>query len=92
MLTESKFVNLSGARICSDCECIYASCLFDVCKCDVFMCFDMCGVFVIIEYSCFLFRWDVVTFCFVIQMLDVSVQPVAMGNTVFCILCSFVIF
>ena len=27
--------------------------LFDVCKCDVFVCFDACGVFVVVECSLF---------------------------------------
>ena len=32
---------------------------FDVCKCDVFVCFDVCGVFV----ECSLFLWSLCVGC-----------------------------
>ena len=48
-------INLPGAHVCSDCISVYAfHVLFDVCKCDIFVCFYMCGVFVVVECSSFL--------------------------------------
>ena len=41
---------LPGAHVCSDCGSAYVfHVLFDLCKCDMFVCFDVCGVFVVVE-------------------------------------------
>ena len=40
---------LPGAQVCSDCSNVYAfNVLFDVCRCDICVCFDACGVFVVV--------------------------------------------
>ena len=44
------FVNLLVARVCSNCCSVYEfHVLFDVCKCDVFVCFDVYGVFAVVD-------------------------------------------
>ena len=41
-------------HVCSDCGSGYSFYgLFDECKCGVFVCFDVCGVFLVVECSLF---------------------------------------
>ena len=104
-------------KVCCECGSVYTFyILFDVCKCDVFMCLKLInintpylgGVLVVVECSLFLLsgycivcfvtckRVDVwfssvciVVVCFIMQLLNVIVQPVAMCSAVFC---SFIVF
>ena len=52
---EKSHACLYGAQVCNNCDSVYVFYVLpDVCKCDVFMCFDMCGVVVVVESSLFL--------------------------------------
>ena len=55
-------VYLSGAQVSIYCGSVYAIyVLFDMCKCNFLVCFDVCDVFLVVDCSCY-FRLGVACF------------------------------